>query len=72
MNEELRRLPPSSKWQMPTITSQKIITDQIDQQLGLLTKLIIKIEGKGHSIKTQEVSSPARPFIKEPQLVKDI
>ena len=29
-NDELRRLPPSSKWHSPTITPQKIITEQID------------------------------------------
>ena len=43
-NEQFRRLPAQVQVTLPSFTSQEINTEQLNQQLGTLTKLVITTE----------------------------
>ena len=51
--EDFRRLPTQFRVTLPTFTPQKISKDQIHQQLGVLSKLIITKEEHDSRIKTR-------------------
>ena len=73
-NEEFRRLPAQFQVTLPTFTPQEINREQIYQQLGSLSKLVITREENGGPMKSEgvECSPPTRPLIDEPRILTEI
>nr|XP_034330231.1 E3 ubiquitin-protein ligase TRIM71-like [Crassostrea gigas] len=71
--DEFRRLPPKLKVSLPNFTPQKINTEQLDKQFGLLSPFSITTEEHGYSLKTSEAgSSPLKPLLDEPRIISTI
>ncbi|XP_065924081.1 E3 ubiquitin-protein ligase TRIM71-like [Magallana gigas] len=71
--DEFRRLPPKLKVSLPNFTPQKINTEQLDKQFGLLSPFSITTEEHGYSLETSEAgSSPLKPLLDEPRIISII
>ena len=74
-NEQFRRLPAQVQVTLPSFTSQEINTEQLNQQLGTLTKLVITTEEHCDPMESLGVgtsSSSTRPLLDEPKIIRDI
>nr|XP_022296354.1 uncharacterized protein LOC111106114 [Crassostrea virginica] len=73
-NEEFRKMPAQFQVSLPTLTPQKINTEQIYQQLGSLSKLAIKRKEHSGPMKTLGFMSSlqSRKLIDVPRILTDI
>ncbi|XP_056015558.1 E3 ubiquitin-protein ligase TRIM36-like [Ostrea edulis] len=72
-NSEFRTLPPKVRVILPSISLQKINTDQLNEMLGSLSPLSINTE-HGDTMKSAEAvsSPPVKPLLDEPRLTATI
>lgn len=72
-NEQFRRLPAQVQVTLPSFTSQEINTEQLNQQLGTLTKLVTTTEEHCDPMESLGIgtSSSTRPLLDEPKIIRD-
>ncbi|XP_065928545.1 E3 ubiquitin-protein ligase TRIM71-like [Magallana gigas] len=75
-NAEFRKLPPEHTIALPSFTPQNINAEQINQLFGSLSvpSTCIKTEQHANTMDFQgaKASTPERPLIDEPHIIKDI
>ncbi|XP_048747494.2 E3 ubiquitin-protein ligase TRIM71-like [Ostrea edulis] len=73
-NAEFRRLPPKVQVTLPSLSAQKINTEQLREMLGSLSPLSINTEEQGYIMKSAEAvsSPPVKPLLDEPRITATI
>ncbi|XP_056005844.1 E3 ubiquitin-protein ligase TRIM71-like [Ostrea edulis] len=73
-NAEFRRLPPKVQVTLPSLSAQKINTEQLREMFGSLSPLSINTEEQGYIMKSAEAvsSPPVKPLLDEPRVTATI
>ncbi|XP_056005879.1 E3 ubiquitin-protein ligase TRIM71-like [Ostrea edulis] len=73
-NAEFRRLPPKVQVTLPSLSPQKINTEQLREMFGSLPPLSINTEEQGYIMKSAEAvsSPPVKPLLDEPRVTATI
>ncbi|XP_056005850.1 E3 ubiquitin-protein ligase TRIM71-like [Ostrea edulis] len=73
-NAEFRRLPPKVQVTLPSLSAQKINTEQLREMFGSLPPLSINTEEQGYIMKSAEAvsSPPVKPLLDEPRVTATI
>ncbi|XP_056005842.1 E3 ubiquitin-protein ligase Midline-1-like [Ostrea edulis] len=73
-NAEFRRVPPKVQATLPSLSAQKINTEQLHEMFGSLPPLSINTEEQGYTMKSAEAvsSPPVKPLLDEPRVTATI
>ncbi|XP_048747493.1 E3 ubiquitin-protein ligase TRIM71-like [Ostrea edulis] len=73
-NAEFRKLPPKVQVTLPSLSAQKINTEQLREMFGSLSPLSINTEEQGYTMKSAEAvsSPPVKPLLDEPRVTATI